>query len=756
MTLVAQPSLPLAAGVDAQNPWPGLVAFTEELQEFFHGRAEEADELLRRVKRKDLTVLFGQSGLGKSSLLQAGLFPRLRAEGYLPVALRLDHAATAPPLSEQVKGAIALAIRDAGGRSEPDGPQAGGPVGVGPGPQAGLVRPGEAPGADEASDTLWEHFHRRGLCPPTGAGQPVRLVLVFDQFEELFAIGQANGDTRSRAALFLTELADLIENRAPEALERRLEEDRALARHFNFDDHDHRTLLCLREDYLPHLESLRQLMPSVTENRMRLTRMDGPRALEAVLNPGQHLVTEEVGRQIVRFVAGDRRATERPNGQGPGDALANLEAEPSLLSLLCRELNNRRLGLGMSQITADLLAGSREDILQDFYERCMADQPPAVRAFVEDELVTDSGLRENMALERARKALTQRGAPAAAIDELVKRRLLHLEERLAVQRVELTHDVLTRVVKKSRDERQKQQAKQSAQETREKARRQRKRLLFIVAAMAVGLLVVTGLGALSYHLYRVSEKHRLEAERAREEALKEKSQAEKAREQLEQVIRDATKKLTGTYVLMKFLGNLALSNTGTKVKEDVKRSNLRGRKAFQQGRYRDALPDLKKASEPGEAHADDYEILGRCYGKLGRWDEAIKAYTRAIDLALESETHVVCNLLQTLIIAERPDQLLQFVQSVEKRGWILPKEGARAAEYTALYHGFRVMALRMSGKDASDAERATLQITRKSGFKITGWTWDELDQWLKTTKLTPDRKTAVEKVIAELQGRSKL
>src|SRR5271168_2365333 len=106
------------SGVDADNPWPGLVAFTEELQEFFYGRVEEADELFRRVGRKNLTVLFGQSGLGKSSLLQAGLFPRLRAEGYLPVAIRLDHAATAPPLSEQVITAVTRAILDAGGRLE--------------------------------------------------------------------------------------------------------------------------------------------------------------------------------------------------------------------------------------------------------------------------------------------------------------------------------------------------------------------------------------------------------------------------------------------------------------------------------------------------------------------------------------------------------------------------------------------------------------------------------------------------------------
>ena len=142
---------------------------------------------------------------------------------------------------------------------------------------------------------------------------------------------------------------------------------------------------------------------------MRLTRMDGLRALEAVLAPGGRLVAPEVGRQVVRFVAGGERRAQ-PRDMGPADAerddggLAELEVEPSLLSLVCRELNNHRLEAGLPQITADLLAGNRERILQDFYERCVDDQPVEVRAFVEDELVTDSGLRENMALERARKA----------------------------------------------------------------------------------------------------------------------------------------------------------------------------------------------------------------------------------------------------------------------------------------------------------------------------------------------------------------
>ena len=378
MSSVVLPGGVISSGVDAQNPWPGLVAFTEDLREFFHGRAEEADDLLRRVERKNLTVLFGQSGLGKSSLLQAGLFPRLREAGYLPVSIRLDHAASAPPLSDQVKTAVTRAVQEAGGSSDTPAPQ--------------------------TNETLWEHFHRRDLNYQNADGQPVRVVLVLDQFEELFAIGSASEDSRARAANFLTELADLIENRAPMALERRLEENPGLVKQFFLGDRGYPALICLREDYLPHLKSLRPAMPSIAENRMRLTRMNGLRALEAVVNPGRALITTDIGRQVVRFVAGGRLRKPGPtNGQEQDDGLSDLEVDSSLLSLVCRELNNRRLSLGLPQITADLLAGNHERILQDFYERCVADQLPAVRAFVEDELVTDSGLRENMALERARK-----------------------------------------------------------------------------------------------------------------------------------------------------------------------------------------------------------------------------------------------------------------------------------------------------------------------------------------------------------------
>jgi tetratricopeptide (TPR) repeat protein len=179
----------------------------------------------------------------------------------------------------------------------------------------------------------------------------------------------------------------------------------------------------------------------------------------------------------------------------------------------------------------------------------------------------------------------------------------------------------------------------------------------------------------------------------------------------------------------------------------------RAYRAYRERRYGDALPDLQKLCDCQEADAEDHNALGYCYVKLSRWDEAIKAYSRSVELDLNSDaaTGHLFNLLETLIVAECPKQMLQLTQTVEKKGWKLPKDGTEAAKYNALYHGFRAIALHMSDKDASNAERQMRQFTGKPGFKITDWSWDELNQ-LKTTKLAPDRKAAVEKILAELKG----
>jgi len=60
-------------------PYRGLLAFTEEDARFYFGREELVDELLEQLRQNPkLLAVVGSSGSGKSSLVQAGLIPRLR------------------------------------------------------------------------------------------------------------------------------------------------------------------------------------------------------------------------------------------------------------------------------------------------------------------------------------------------------------------------------------------------------------------------------------------------------------------------------------------------------------------------------------------------------------------------------------------------------------------------------------------------------------------------------------------------------
>jgi hypothetical protein len=467
-----------------ENPWPGLSSFREEDQEFFRGRIAEAEALQRLVNRERLTVLFGVSGLGKSSLLQAGLFPRLRAELFLPVYIRLDYSEGAQPLRQQVLDALAREAVEQGVESPPYDPRA----------------------------TLWEQFHRQGTAYWSADNRPVTPLIAFDQFEEAFTIGRASPAHAQRTRNFLEELADLIEGRPSAELKAQFDAGAIDPKAFVFNRHPYKLLLSIREDFLAELESLREKIPSLGSNRMRLTPLKGDSAFQVTQVAGPALVPPEVGDRIVRFVAGDQTGGAAP--------LAELNVDPALLSLFCSELNERRKRLGRDSIGADLLQGSQVEILSSYYERSFAGLAPGVRRFVEEELITDSGYRDSTALEGA---LRQPGVTRGAIDTLIARRLIHLEERLGAARVELTHDVLTRIVQASRDRRRLEEAQKEESERelrrlaaeRERARAWRRRLR--LTAAGVGLFALAGVAVWVQADARIIEARDSE-ERAREQA----------------------------------------------------------------------------------------------------------------------------------------------------------------------------------------------------------------------------------------------
>jgi WD40 repeat protein len=445
--------------LDAQHPWPGLATFGEGDQDYFRGRRRESDELTRLVRRERLTVLFGRSGLGKSSLLHAGLFPRLREDLHLPVYLRIDYAVATSP-RQQVLDAL----------------------------NETCIRHGVKAMPPEPDESLWAYFHRFGAGFWSPRRRPLLPVLVFDQFEEIFTLGQMDDSSRGAAEAFIEELADLIEDRPSESLREQLDADPALGEQIDFDRRGCKVLLSFREDFLADVEGLHGRMPSLMRNRFRLLPMDGAQALD-VIGSGSDIVGAEVADRIVGLAWRNRSEAPLPEEFG------RVEVDPALLSVICSELNLRRLAIGTATIGSDLLAGAEREILVDFFERSLQGLDPSVRHFVEDELITATGFRDSRALD---DALARPGITSEALDKLVAGRLLGMDERFGVRRLELTHDVLTRVVMDSRDKRHEREARERAEREREQAhravqkteRRLRKSQRITIAMTAVGIIAI--------------------------------------------------------------------------------------------------------------------------------------------------------------------------------------------------------------------------------------------------------------------------
>src|SRR6188508_3021237 len=72
--------------------YPGTRPFEDRPDDrrLFTGRDSEIEELCQRVASHRVLVLYAASGTGKTSLLRAGVFPKLRERGYLPLSVRFS------------------------------------------------------------------------------------------------------------------------------------------------------------------------------------------------------------------------------------------------------------------------------------------------------------------------------------------------------------------------------------------------------------------------------------------------------------------------------------------------------------------------------------------------------------------------------------------------------------------------------------------------------------------------------------------
>ncbi|HET8773004.1 MAG TPA: hypothetical protein VFP80_04405, partial [Thermoanaerobaculia bacterium] len=404
--------------------YPGTSPFDdspEDVSRFF-GRDEEADELYLRVLSVPLLVQFGTSGLGKTSLLHAGLFPRLRQKPFLPVMIRLNTAEDS--LIDSVVRSVQKSCEIEGLHFTP--------------------RDTSSLSAFLSTTTI---FRDDLLLTP---------VLVFDQFEEVFTLR----DAELRASL-ATELGALV--RRPML----------------------KTVISMREDYVGSLEEFSSAIPGLFQERLRLERFSERAARAAVTCPA-----------LLQEPFDSPRFELEPNAL---DALIQYlrgrsgVIEPIQLQLLCRHAESiasgkTRSGDDVVKLTLDDFRGSQSfaSVLENFYRDTLRKIAPHAQRkhaarLCEEGLLGSDGHR--LMLEE-RQILHDFEVRPETLHVLTQEKLIRREERMESVFYEISHDRLAESIFNARTVRLPRAVKQ---------------VLFV---SGVAALVVVGL--LAYFNWRVS------------------------------------------------------------------------------------------------------------------------------------------------------------------------------------------------------------------------------------------------------------
>ena len=60
-----------------KNRYPGVSPFTEQQKNIFYGRDNDIKKLHRLISLRNQVLVYAKSGIGKTSLLNAGVLPKL-------------------------------------------------------------------------------------------------------------------------------------------------------------------------------------------------------------------------------------------------------------------------------------------------------------------------------------------------------------------------------------------------------------------------------------------------------------------------------------------------------------------------------------------------------------------------------------------------------------------------------------------------------------------------------------------------------
>jgi len=366
-----------------QNPWKDIVPYTKEDAARFKGRDEDIRKFSRILQYSDFSVLYAESGIGKTSFINAGIIPLFAASNYKDIVIHFPTDIYNTPVEkfrDKFEQFLCKCIFEVTGLKE------------------------EAPNdclnleiQDDLRKSLWWRLHAYTYKTTLNAQeQTIRPFIIFDQFEEVFQ--KASPEILNELFHLLLDLSSKM---PPSDLMAKLKTYNRDELYDQIDNDIHfKVLFALRKEYLAefdHWTNTRNSIPEMLQNRMLLQSFTREQAEEVItkqeLNDDAVHTLDLVKDNILSLF-------ERRNAEGQSNVVKqNAGYEAFLLSVICSRLYDFAQAKAIAQVTPKEMEGFNiSSLILNFYEASIRELsiPHRHLKVIEEELVDEYGDRNRI------------------------------------------------------------------------------------------------------------------------------------------------------------------------------------------------------------------------------------------------------------------------------------------------------------------------------------------------------------------------
>lgn len=431
------------------NPWLDFASYQYTDEYRFKGRGEDIAKFKLIMDNGTMSVLYADSGIGKTSFINAGIEPVFVKRGYMPIHILFNEdifnsdVEIEKWLISDIESKFYEIIKDSDSEKE-DKRQI---------EEWCYLHSDEFSEIEELKNNLWWRLHAYKIKNLRN-GEILKPLIVFDQFEEVFIKGKES---------FLESLFSIIEqvssSTLPDAVrcvldEKEEFEDLEINRQHNF-----KVLFSLRKDYLSEFDYWCNDRYSITElfqNRMLLKALSREQARQVICNQDGVDTLDEVADDIIEKI----------------DDKHHNVVEPFILSVFCSRLYEKAISLNKEILKKeDLAQVDIKNIIRSFYEEKILSLIPneGHRLAFETTLVDEDGFRKRERI--ASRKLAKIGFEKTYAKPLEDAHLIRIITINDAKCVEIVHDRIAEVI--SEQNKQREREKQAALEKAEAERKQR-------------------------------------------------------------------------------------------------------------------------------------------------------------------------------------------------------------------------------------------------------------------------------------------